>query len=77
MAQARHAAPAVIGDPGIDKTLGYVKRRGGFGAGPTIDEYSLDDPAALRRGQADPFARTIFHASPTCEHAQNSRRFRL
>ena len=48
MAQARHAVPAVVGDPGIEEAFGYTRHSSCIRARPTLDKDALDDLAALR-----------------------------
>src|SRR5947207_15829342 len=56
LAQARHAMPAVIGDPAGDAAFRKPEHRRRLGRAPAIDQHPLDDltplcrrdPAALR-----------------------------
>ena len=50
VAQACHAIPAVVGDPGCDHAFAQTKGGGGFGTGPAVDDHKLHDPTALGRG---------------------------
>src|SRR5258705_106908 len=49
LAQARHAMPAVIGDPARDAALLKPERRRRLGRAPAIDQHPLDDLTPLCR----------------------------
>jgi hypothetical protein len=72
MAQARHAVPTKIGDPGGDEALRHTDGGGGIGDGPSIDDDALHDPAALCRAQGAGSRRLTFHTAPTPNHRDNS-----
>ncbi len=50
LAQTAHAALTEIVDPSCDNSLGNSGGCGGIGDGPAVDDYPLDDLAALCGG---------------------------
>ena len=51
VAQAGHAVPAIIGDPGGTEALRDPSGSGGVGDGPAIDQDALHNLAALGRAE--------------------------